>query len=131
MIFVDTGVWYARFVPTDADHLRVVEWFRANREPLITSDYLMSELLTLMRARGEFVRALATGRVLLDQRMAVLIHVDEPTVAAAFDVFRRFTDKEWSFTDCVSYVVIGHSRVRTAASLERHFRQFGIVAVVP
>lgn len=32
MIFVDTGGWFARFVPDDPDHARVAAWFAANRE---------------------------------------------------------------------------------------------------
>jgi len=51
--------------------------------------------------------------------------------SGAWNVFRRFTDKAWSFTDCVSYVVMQRLKISTACSFDEHFRQFGTVAVVP
>jgi len=34
MIFVDTGAWFAVFVPNDSDHAAAEQWLEANREPL-------------------------------------------------------------------------------------------------
>ena len=58
MIFVDTGAWFAAFVPNDPDHAQASHWIRNNVEGLITTDYILDELLTLLRVRGEFERAL-------------------------------------------------------------------------
>jgi uncharacterized protein len=131
VILVDTGVWYALFVPTDADHADVSTWFQANSEPLLTTDFIFDELLTLLRARGEHQIALLAGAAVLDGTFGQLLHVDEVTVREAWDVFRQFSDKDWSFTDCVSYVVIQNLGILTAASLDHHFHQFGSVTVVP
>lgn len=61
MIFVDTGAWYASLVPTDPDHTRAAQWLAKNDLPLLTTDYVIDETLTLLRARGERKRALALG----------------------------------------------------------------------
>ena len=53
MIFVDTGAWFALVVPTDPDHEAAVAWFDGNRDPVLTSDYVVDETLTLLRVRGE------------------------------------------------------------------------------
>ena len=58
MIFVDTGAWYAS---SDPDHARAVQWLTANRSPLLTTDYVIDETLTLLRVRGERKRALLLG----------------------------------------------------------------------
>jgi len=52
-------------------------------------------------------------------------------VQAAWEVFRQFRDKQWSFTDCVSRVVIERLSIPAAFAFDEHFRQFGNVAVVP
>lgn len=39
MIFVDTGAWYALYVPRDVDHIRANEWRKSNRERLVTTDF--------------------------------------------------------------------------------------------
>jgi len=51
MIFVDTGAWYASLVPTDPDHTKAVQWLAGNDSPLLTTDYVIDETLTLLRAR--------------------------------------------------------------------------------
>lgn len=48
MIFVDTGAWFAAIVPTDPNHERAAAFLAANREPLITTDYVVDETLTLL-----------------------------------------------------------------------------------
>lgn len=38
--------------------------------------------------------------------------------------------KEWSFTDCTSYVLMKKLNIKTGVSFDRHFRQFSI-RVIP
>jgi predicted nucleic acid-binding protein len=52
MVFVDTSAWFAAVVPTDSDHLHAARWLAANSERLLTTDYVVDETLTLLRARG-------------------------------------------------------------------------------
>ncbi|MBV5274514.1 MAG: hypothetical protein JZU52_13015 [Lamprocystis purpurea] len=86
MIFVDTGAWFASFVPTDADHAVARAWLVRNQAPLLTTDYVIDELLTLMRMRGENRRALRVGQSLLDQGLAEL-HLVSPTTSVRLGVF--------------------------------------------
>jgi uncharacterized protein len=43
VIFVDTGAWFAVAVRNDPDHEAAMRWLRANREPLVTTDYVLAE----------------------------------------------------------------------------------------
>jgi len=52
LIFVDTGAWYAAFVRSDRDHEAAISWLASNVEPLVTTDYVVDELLTLMKSAG-------------------------------------------------------------------------------
>jgi predicted nucleic acid-binding protein len=52
-------------------------------------------------------------------------------ILRAWEVFRHFADKEWSFTDCTSKVVMEDLGIDTAFTFDHHFRQFGSVTVVP
>ena len=47
------------------------------------------------------------------------------------EVFRKFSDKDWSFTDCSSKVVIEKFGITRAFALDHHFVQFGSIVVVP
>lgn len=131
MIFVDTGAWFAAFVPNDPDHAAAEKWLDSNTEPLVTTDYVVDELLTLLKIRGEFERALRLGESLLDESVSKIAWVTPDDVRAAWEVFRSYRDKGWSFTDCVSYAVIDRLGASAAFSFDQHFRQFGTVSVEP
>ena len=61
----------------------------------------------------------------------MLHRATEADMRRAREIFEGFTDKEWSFTDCVSYAVIERLEIEKAFAFDDHFRQFGIVEVVP
>jgi uncharacterized protein len=131
MIFVDTGAWFAAAVPSDPEHSAASWWLAGNTEPLLTTDYIVDESLTLLRARGERTRALLLGEEFFNGRVAEIYTLDETDVALAWEVFKRFDDKAWSFTDCTSKVIIERLGIQQAFAFDHHFRQFGNVQVVP
>jgi hypothetical protein len=131
MIFVDTGAWFAALVPNDPDHAAADEWLATNTEPLITTDYILDELLTLLKIRNEYNRAIRVGEHLLEERIAELYWVSHEDVEDAWETYQQFQDKRWSFTDCVSRAVMERLEISTAFAFDDHFRQFGTVTVVP
>ena len=134
MIFVDTGAWAAYISPDDQYHQIALRWMAQNRQPLITTDYVVDELLTLLKARGEPRRAQQLGELLFrvsSTRLARLHFLTEEDILAAWQVFQAYNDKEWSFTDCTSKVIIEKFGLTQAFAFDQHFRQFGTAAVVP
>lgn len=47
----------------------------------------------------------------------------------AYDVYTRYRDKTWSFTDCTSFVLMKRLAITTAISLDEHFRQMPGIAI--
>lgn len=131
MIFADTGALFAYVVPDDEHHQQARAWIRQNRIPLLTTDYVVDETLTLLRARGQFARAVQLGELLFGGTLANLHYLTPEDVMAGWQVFRTYSDKEWSFTDCTSKVVIERLGLSQAFAFDQHFRQFGTVEVVP
>lgn len=131
MIFVDTGAWYASLVPTDPDHARAIEWLAANHSPLLTTDYVIDETLTLLRARGERKRALLLGARFFHYELAEIHKITAVDLTLAWNTFEQFDDKGWSFTDCTSKVVMEQLRIKVAFAFDHHFHQFGTIQVVP
>lgn len=65
MIFVDTSAWYALAEPGDPNSPAARSWLRTNTAALVTTDYILNELLTLLRARGKSHRGVTLGRKVL------------------------------------------------------------------
>lgn len=130
-MFVDTGGWFAYVVPDDPEHQTANDLLTADNGPFLTTDYVIDETLTLLVARGHKQRAVAFGLMAFSGVLAEIHYLTRAEIAAGWDVFQRYTDKEWSFTDCTSKVVIESLGIAQAFSFDHHFRQFGTVAVVP
>jgi predicted nucleic acid-binding protein len=92
---------------------------------------VVDETLTLFRSRGEDQHALTFGAQVIDGSFAQIIAITEQDFAEAWDVFQRFADKEWSFTDCTSRVVMERLGIQRAFAFDDHFRQFGSATVLP
>ena len=130
-VFVDTGAWFAYFVRRDADHQAARAWMRQNRQPLVTTDYILDELLTLLKIRENYHVATAAGEAVWQQRVAQIEYVTVEDITRTWEVFRQYDDKDWSFTDCTSKVIIERLRITHAFAFDGHFEQFGTVIRVP
>ena len=131
MTFVDSSAWYALYVPADERHLDACRWMSANRGLLFTTDYVIDETLTLLRSRGHREIAIDFGTTAFKKVLSSVYLLTPKDIDAAWQVFHDFDDKDWSFTDCTSKVVIEQFGIETAFTFDHHFRQFGTVVVVP
>lgn len=131
MIFVDTSAWFASVVPSDADPRAASLWVSQNTQALLTTDYVIDETLTLLRTRREAQRAISLGEAFFSNELSTIYYLTEEDVWQTWQAFQQFTDKNWSFTDCASKVVMEKLELTQAFSFDRHFRQFGSTSVVP
>ncbi len=53
------------------------------------------------------------------------MHVDSDLWHEAWELFQRYEDKEFSFTDCVSFVLMRQLKLRDVFGFDRHFEQMG------
>lgn len=130
-VFVDTGAWFAYFVRRDPDHRAAIVWMQQNRQPLVTTDYVLDELLTLLKMRENYRIAVAAGEAIWQQRVTRIEYVTVEDIARTWDVFQQYHDKAWSFTDCTSKVIMERLRIAHAFAFDSHFEQFGTVIRVP
>ena len=133
-VFVDTGAWLAFYDRNDQHHesaRRITEHLKAERANLVLSEFVLAESVTLIRFRIGHPWAVRFGQVVLESRFAELLSVDEPTRRRAWDIFRRYEDKEFSFTDCTSFALMEQLGLKTAFAFDRHFEQYGFALVQP
>jgi len=131
MIFVDTGAWFALSVPSDPDHDAAKTFVGRNREQLVSTDYVVDELLTLFRVRRQARRASEWIDLVYARGGFDLVHVTPADFDRAFDLYSTFADKQWSFTDCASFAVMERLEARHAFAFDEHFRQFGGIIMLP
>jgi hypothetical protein len=132
-LYVDTAGWMACADAADPAHRGACDArdaaLAANRI-LVTSDYVLDETLTLIRRRLG-VRAAEAWWNQVDASSRLRWEwIDPARAEKARHLFFRHLDKEYSFTDCTSFVVMRELRLTQALTTDHHFRQLGF-SVVP
>lgn len=89
---------------------------------MLTTDYIVDETLTLLRARRDPERALALGHDFFEGGLTRLYFLTEDDIRRSWETFRRFADKGWSFTDCTSKVVMEDLGIAHAFAFDDDFR---------
>lgn len=127
-LFVDTSAWYALNDKDDQYREKALEKYqrvKSQRVELITSDYIFDESLTLLNARLDHKTAVAFGEALLKSAYAQLVTLTVEDCKTAFEMFRKYSDKNLSFTDCTSFALMKRLKLKTAFTFDRHFEQMG------
>ncbi len=58
------------------------------------------------------------------------MHVSEQLEDDAWGLFKRYSDKRFSFTDCTSFVIMKQFGLMEAFTNDRHFEQMGFTALL-
>jgi len=117
-------------IPADVNHIAARQWAEGHRIPLITSEFVLVEVgnyLSPVAARrlfGQFSRALRS-----DSRISV-VSASSALLARGLDLYESRSDKPWSLTDCISFVIMQEQNVHDALTADRHFEQAGFTAIL-
>lgn len=123
--FVDTSAWYTFVRADDPDHEVVKRAMERWEARLVTSNFVFDEVITLVRARLGHSTALTVGKTLLAPGVVELVRIAAEDEEEAWKLFRRHSDKHYSFTDCTSFALMQRLALETAITTDRHFRQAG------
>lgn len=124
-IFVDTGGWYAAIVRKDHGHKAAKQFLTENSFPLITSDYVMDETVTLLQSCVGHTYAVSFLDTLRTSQQIELIYLTPSRLAETIKLFRNRPDKGWSFTDCSSFVLMHEYQIQVSFTFDDHFQQAG------
>src|SRR5207245_7076309 len=127
-LIIDTAGWIACADGADPAHDRC----RAVRnealeagQTLVTTDFVVDETLTLLRFRLG-LHAAETWWQQVDRSSRLRWErIDSDRFEKARQLFFQYGDKDFSFTDCTSFVIMREIRLTHALTKNRHFGQMG------
>ncbi len=126
-VFADTFYFLALLNKHDEAHAKAVT-YSSLIEKLVTTEWVLTELadgLANSRHRRMFVQ---TRQELLADTDAQIIPFEGQLFEEGIRLFHDCQDKEWSLTDCVSFVVMKQESITDALTGDHHFEQAGFVA---
>jgi len=128
-VFVDTSGWYAAADSRDPDHRAVARWLRRNTLPLITTDYVFDETVTLVRVELGHPAAVRFGESVRASAAVQIVSATTEDREAAWQTFKKFEDQRFSFTDCTSFAVMKRLGLSQALTGDQHFLLMGFAPV--
>ncbi len=124
--FIDTSGWCALYDKSDDNHnMALTFWSKTavKTGTLYTSDYVMNETLTLFNVRINHTAAVEFGRIILASEVIKIIPVTSSRWENAWELFAKYNDKDFSFTDCTSFTIMNELDLKEVFTFDKHFQQ--------
>ncbi len=128
-VFADTFYFLALLNKHDEAHEKAVA-YSPRIEKLVTTEWVLTELadgLASSRHRNMFSQ---TRQELLADADVQTVPFDMRLYEEGIHLYASRADKEWSLTDCISFVVMQREGILTALTGDHHFEQAGFVALL-
>lgn len=99
-----------------------------SRTPLLITDYILDEALTLLRRRRKGLDlAKALYDILVRSRKVELVEVDATLRQAGWELLVTYQDQVLSFTDCTSFALLRRRNLSEVFTFDEDFARVGFV----
>jgi predicted nucleic acid-binding protein len=131
-LFLDTSFIIALEDADDQNHFSAMSYwkkFKKHPDKLSTTTYVFDETVTFLKKRISYEKAVEVGNRLLSSPMLYLVHVSQEDFKKGWTMFQKYTDKGFSFTDCLSFIIMGQQNINEALAFDDHFRQMSFLTL--
>jgi hypothetical protein len=123
-VFVDTGAWVALRYRRDSFHAKavaLVQRIRAEGIEMVTTDHVLAETVTLLKARGAVEHALALGDGIISGKVAKYVEINTSRRRRAWELFRRYRGLRAGYVGCTSFAVMEELDLRAVFGFDSDF----------
>ena len=125
VVFADAFYFVARLNRRDQHHERVLAFSREFRSQLLTTDWVLMEVADALAKSESRSRIRDLIFHLRQSPICEVVPASRELSDRALELFHQHADKEWTLTDCVSFVVMRERGATEALTQDHHFEQAG------
>lgn len=132
-IFADANGWIALNSRRDQFHPAALETNRAllrQGHRYVTTNFVLDETYTGLATRVSHFAAVDFGERIRRSQAIQIIHIDPDLEEETWNLFKQYSDKAFSFTDCTSFVVMRQLGLTEAFTNDHHFEQMGFAVLL-
>jgi len=135
LVFVDSSALKAYYDSRNDFHdradglMRMIAGRKTEIAGFVTTDYVLDEAITVVRFAHSHGKAVALAEATLSSRFVSIVYSDLELFTDGMRIFKQHSDKDWSFTDCVSFATMRKHGIRTTFTFDAHFRQAGFTTI--
>jgi predicted nucleic acid-binding protein len=100
------------------------------RGQVITTKWVLAELANALAAPVSRTKCAQYIRFLQADSDVEIVGDEEALFERGLRLYEQRRDKEWSLTDCISFVVMQRKRLKQALTGDHHFEQAGFIALL-
>ncbi|HZP84593.1 MAG TPA: PIN domain-containing protein [Chthonomonadaceae bacterium] len=132
-VFADTLYWIATIVSGDPWHEATLR-AKAALGPvhIVTTEEVLTEFLTALARRGEFLRrkAAVTVRTILADETATVLPQTHFSFMRGLEFYESRADKGYSLVDCISMNAMREVGITAILTNDHHFMQEGFTVLI-
>jgi uncharacterized protein len=124
-VFADAFFFFALLSERDRAHADAVAFLAKLQGELLTTEWVLIEVadgISSEASRASFVTFHETVR---NDPSIQIVPASAQSFAEGLDLYSSRLDKDWSLTDCISFVLMEREGISDALTADRHFRQAG------
>lgn len=122
-VFADANYWIALLHPREELHERAKAASATGETRIVTTDWILVEVLNYFSDRGAILRKIAAGTCdsIRNDPNVEVVPALRGDLEAAVNLYRQHADKDWSAVDCHSLKVMRERRLTEALTHDHHF----------
>lgn len=130
-VFADSFYFFALGNRNDPAHGKALEFFQSFSGRVVTTRFVLMEFADgcCSTVAGRQI-ASKVIRLLGSNPAIRVLPCSEYLFNDGLDLYDRRADKEWSLTDCISFVVMEREGIQDALTGDKHFEQAGFTALL-
>lgn len=132
-IFVDTAAWIALLNTRDALHSkaeRVRDQLQQQKATLVTTEFILIEVADALCSSTLRQKTVIFINRLRQVKNLRIVPVSEALLAKKWEFYSQRPDKDWSLTDCISFMVMTQAEIIQAFTSDHHFEQAGFMKLL-
>jgi predicted nucleic acid-binding protein len=130
LVFADTYYYLALINERDDGHVRAVEFASSFNGRIVTTEWILAEVADALAAPQRRERLLRLYELLVDDLNVTIVEATHEAFESGMALYSKRTDKQWSLTDCISFITMRDLGVKDALTADKHFTQAGFTPLL-
>jgi predicted nucleic acid-binding protein len=129
-VFADTFYFLALLDSREKHHEEAVAASRNVALKMVTTEWVLAEFADAYSHPKDRADFISLYRALLRNPRARIVPAQSRLFQRGVDFFEQRDDKNWSLTDCLSFLVMRDEGIEESLTGDKHFEQAGFVALL-
>jgi predicted nucleic acid-binding protein len=129
-VFADTFYFLALYYPDDQYHVQTVRIASQLKARFLTTDWVLTEVADALSTGRDHKNVAPLIHRLRESPVWEVVPFSRDRFDAGLAFHARHHDKEWTLTDCTSFLVMRERGISEALTGDRHFEQAGFIALL-